>query len=78
MNQRQREILRASACHGWYVDDDNILDVADLIKRGLARAVSDYEHIGVHATEKGEKTALRLKLISRGEYGRYQHGEAEP
>lgn len=83
MSDDRAEILASAACGttGWYVCEDNILVVAELIKRGWVRAQDDYETINVIATEKGIKYALRSQIIEKvdgGYGGEYGYGPKHP
>lgn len=51
----QLEILRrASVADGWYVDAENLLDVAILMNEGLVTLEADYGIIYVRLTPEGK------------------------
>lgn len=66
LSPKALEILRSAATHGWHVDDENLVDVADLVRAGFVALESDYDVIKVSATEAGVKAALRRKLVEWG------------
>lgn len=63
LTKQMREILRSASANSWYVDEDNFLDVAELVRRKFAYIYHDGECLSVSATDAGRKHALRLKII---------------
>ena len=47
----------------WHVTEQNLCDVADLIRLGCATVSSDYDTISVFVTEDGKKYAAKRKWI---------------
>lgn len=68
LSDKTKGILAVTVCiAGWYLDENNIVEIAELLKRGWVTASSDYEGVQIYATESGEKAAKRLGLIKRAD-----------
>lgn len=78
LSDEQLEILRSCCCHSWYVDELNLVPVAEMVKFGLIRAYDDSDVIGLRATDKGRAYASRMKIARQDENGVWQHGEWRP
>lgn len=69
------KVLRSAVSHSWYVDEDNILDVADLVRAGLIRVEQDFDHLAVRRTEAGTLLALDLGLVVASPNGAFRWGD---
>lgn len=63
LDSEERDLLRTIAViREYYVDEDNLLAAATLVKRGYATVESQPDMLAIRSTQAGIDAALRLKL----------------